>query len=448
MFDKTKQLYNNVGVGLRPRQAFVEYVGDYLIPYICKESGDRVNLERLKWRYRDNLPRRWISHFLNLKTLVTSDILYLEELAKIISQSCPGFHTLVFSNENELATRYPDTKVDESCALFLNQLKQNTLRKLIISSLQDKISFTSYEIIRSLSRHAGSLKELRIDPLNFIALEKLHLLDACKTLTSLQITFCHRDMRQISNLREIDNGLFQSIVDWICSCRSLRELFLGIPIDANAIVTQLCRKDWIRLEKLEIHTPIKVAESRDFLRALSTQTSLEYLHICLHMIHPSYERLDEIDDHYHDDYPEDYSFGDIPHFMSSLSRLTNLKYLYLPTSSASYHKNTIINLVSYFPRLEEFSFTCCYTTDDLWPAMAKLQHLRYLNIRGSSRFSFDGILTFIGALKTTNKGFGLIITAPSNISSMTREQHKTILRVLERRVGGCYKTFHYIRNRF
>ncbi|KAI0996778.1 hypothetical protein K3495_g11406 [Podosphaera aphanis] len=407
------------------RQEIVESVVDCIFRFTCKESGARVNLESLSWHPKKTIPERWISHISNLRTLGTSDRLSLE-LGKLISQSCPRFHTL-HSSTTYYTSAY--IKAPSEITLFLNQLRQNTLRNLSICPMP-----AGNEIIRSLNRQAESLKELRLESIILIATKNLHRLNAYKTLTSLRLNFRKWNTEDISEFRERKNGLFQAMVDWICSCRSLRKLFLvqlpgGIAI---AIVTQVCRKDWIRLQTLYIHSLIQIEEREDFLRALSTQTMLEYLIFDVEVSLQSYCHL-----------------GDDPNFASLLGRLVNLKclslqpnskYRNLPVDSAApYDENSIIDLVSYLPKLEEFTFQCRCATDAIWSALAKLKYLNYLNILARPCFfSFNGILEFVDALASTNKGLRIFIETPSIY--LSDEQTTEISLLLSRRVDGDIST--------
>ncbi|KAI0998071.1 hypothetical protein K3495_g10119 [Podosphaera aphanis] len=397
------------------QQETVELIVDCLFRFSCKESGARVNIESLKWKKM--IPGRWISQVSNLRTLVTSGLLDLE-VAKLISQSCPRFHTLVSNDYDfESYNRETKTQIVDRCVTFLNQLKKNTLRKLIIPDIS-----AGNEIIRSLNRQAESLKALRIEFISPNATKNLHHLNVHQTLTSLQLHFERWTMGETLKYRWRNNGLFQTMVDWICSCQNLRELLLVEPVNGTAIVTQVCRKDLIRLQKLELfYTSTEIDDKEDFLRALSTQTMLEYLSLDLEC---STERYHLVDD---------------SNYISFLGRLVNLKSLVLPPNYGTYCEKKIIDLVSHLPKLAALTFECRFSTDLIWPTLAGLKYLKYLKILAiSCSFTFNWILGFVYALyHNSNEGLGLYIM-PGHLSTfkMTDEQNIVISRLLSRRVGG------------
>ncbi|KAI1003899.1 hypothetical protein K3495_g4307 [Podosphaera aphanis] len=392
----------------------IKLVGDSLIAYICKPNNSTANLKRIRWLGENNDPlTRWISRLENLNTLVIRLPFNLGDLAKTISKKCPEFHTLVSLSavRNQFLA-----EADQSCALFLKGLKKNTLRKFTIQCLR---SLENFETFLALNHHAESLKELKFQLLYFTAANLLHLPSACQSLTSLQLNLVDLvDPEMVQS----DNGQFQTVVDWICSCRNLRELSLG-ELHEKAILTEVCSKNWICLQKLEIHTPIEIAESEDFLRALTTQTKLEHL---------SFKMV----------FPAKYSLGDIHMLISPLSRLSKLRYLDLRSTSSPLHMNTVIKLASYFPKLEKFAFTCKGTTDLLWPAIAYLHHLQSLTIAGLTYFSFHGILAFVGALPTFNKGFELSIEKQDRNIRITVEQIRIVKDLIRSRISGYFEIRH------
>ncbi|KAI1005650.1 hypothetical protein K3495_g2564 [Podosphaera aphanis] len=397
----------------------IELVGDSLISYICKSNNSTANLKRIRWLVEKNDPlTRWISCLENLSTLVIRSPPNLEDLAKTISKKCPEFHTLVLLLTT---TNQVFAEPDQNYALFLKGLKKNTIREFAIEFF---LSLEHFETFLALNHHAESLKKLKFRPLHFTVADLIHLPSACQSLTSLQLNLFNPDALE---LVQSDNGQFQTVVDWICSCRNLRELSLGYFHHEKAILTEVCSKNWIRLQKLKIYTRIEVADSEDFLRALTTQIKLENL--SFHMV-----------------FPGKYSLDDIHSFISPLSRLSKLRCLdlrstlvpFLPTPSPL-HMNTVIKLASFFPKLEEFAFACKDTTDRLWPAMARLHHLQSLTIEGLTYFSFHGILAFVGALPTLNKGFELSIKEQDRYIRIPVEQIRVVKDLIRSRVGGYFE---------
>ncbi|KAI1005653.1 hypothetical protein K3495_g2561 [Podosphaera aphanis] len=397
----------------------IELVGDTIISCIKNASNASAYLERIKWVQTNRTLTEWMIRLPDLKTLIIADPLDMEDLSKAISQNCLKFHTLVHNFYGRDYDEY-----DRNLALFLNGLSQNTLQKLCIqdysdldidiSEDEDDEDYEDYEAILSINRHAESLTELKISGLNLLATRKLPLLSACKALTSLHLDFYYFDL-----LTKKDHNIISAIVDWICSCRNLRELAIGDITCGREILTHVCSRPNMRLEKLEIIIPIILVENGLFLTALSTQTTLEFLSLKIQS-------------------PESCVF--IDNFISSLSCMQNLKCLDLAhpdiDEEGFYLPDTIVDLVSFLPRLERLAFYCRDTTDALWSAMMNLHHLRILAIRGITSFSFDGVIVFINSLRTTNEGLEIVLCGYEQPIGISTAQKLAISESLQSKVGG------------
>ncbi|KAI1006225.1 hypothetical protein K3495_g1999 [Podosphaera aphanis] len=400
------------------RSEVIELVGDCLMSYI-NEASSTANLECIRWEHKNHVLLRWISRLPNLKTLGISDPSNLQDLAKTISHNCPKFHTLVLPY---LDAQYIQTTGKQEHILFFRGLKKNTLRRLLIEANYPWNIFEDHESISSINCHAESLTALKIGSLNMEGAKKLHFLSACKAITSLQLQleFYFPGDEEIG-LREIDYDAFQGMLNWICSCRKLRELSVGDSYDGKTILTQVCSKNWIRLRKVEILQYFKISEIGELLQALSTQTTLEFLRLRVKSADECSPKLTQ-------------------NFVRSIGCLTNLKYLDVWSTFLPYFP---IDIVSYVSGLEVFVINCDGSTDALWSAMAKLHNLRALVIEGRSYFSFDGILTFINALPATYKGFELSIGEQDYATAqISCDQVKAIAELLRIKLGGLFMLHH------
>ncbi|KAI1002501.1 hypothetical protein K3495_g5698 [Podosphaera aphanis] len=409
-----------------------------------KRSEAKGNLQSLTWRIDGKSLTKWISQLPNLKSLAihVKSLPNLESLGKTISGNCPELQNMklfIYGGGKEL---------DNNLAIFLEELKQNSLRKLFIVHekfsrekdyfqmgphfMETQREFTEEryfadKTLLSLNHHAASLRYLKLCYLQTSATEMLHLIRVCKSLVSLQFSLFHN-----KDLKKTDNDLFQAIVNWICNCRGLRELSVGNSLDGTAILVQVCSKDWIQLKKLEI-LKLSRAHRKDFYRALSSQTSLEYLRL-----------RGDTSDARSKGYAADTFLGDVNDFTSALNDLKNLKHLDIILDNGSNNIFKVIKLQSYLPKtLEEFIFGCNDNTDDLWPAMAELHNLKALTIKNLSKFSYQQILAFVNALHSTNKGIVIYIEAESHRFPITKDQKSIIQSSLSARVGGNFEIEPY-----
>ncbi|KAI0994108.1 hypothetical protein K3495_g14076 [Podosphaera aphanis] len=141
----------------------------------------------------------------------------------------------------------------------------------------------------------------------------------------------------------------------------------------------------------------------------------------------------------YDDYPPlRYRLNGYSNLSSSLGRLVNLKYLSLPINYDSDYEQKIIALVSHLPNLVELHYKCRFSTDAIWPALAKLEQLKFLGIIVMNcLFTFNGTLGFVDALHTTNEGLGISIAIyDEDTFNLTEEQNIVLSQLIWSRVGG------------
>ncbi|KAI0993852.1 hypothetical protein K3495_g14332, partial [Podosphaera aphanis] len=386
------------------RRNVVKLIGDIIIAYAdnaVKKLKITSSLERLSWMHLGNTPINWISQLSNLKTLQLEDVCsFHPDLAKAIMECCPKFCNL------KLKT-YPLPSPEE-IAFFFQELKKNTLKKLhlyLYSECDDNL-------LLALNHHAESIIDLKISCSDFSITSELYLLWDCKILTSLQLS-------TPAEVTENEPPLASPewIADWISSCRSLRGLSIGDLDDGVAILTHVFTKERIRLQKLALHG-LKFVETEKFTKALSTQTSLEYLNLSAQKlqayitflylgVHQEHEMIDNL--------------------TCSLVSLTELKHLHLCLGHEFCHMDSIIHLVSHLLKLEKFSFYSRACTDEIWPAMANLRLLNALTIEGFCKFSLKGVLGFIDTLHATNKGMKLkIFEIQSHFHGRITLEHESI----------------------
>ncbi|KAI1002502.1 hypothetical protein K3495_g5699 [Podosphaera aphanis] len=403
-----------------------ELIEEFILSYICdaaRKSGTIAHLERLTWHSDAGMLTKWVSHFPKLKALAISSgtTSSLDDLAEAISYNCPEFQSLrviVHNGTNK-------EKADEIIARFVSRLNQDTLQKFttVIDSNYNNYSFGN-KTLYALNHHIESLTSLKICHMSPETTENLYLLYECKSLISLQFSLAHQQRLELT-----DNELFEEIIEWICSCRGLRELSVGDSLDGTSIVTRVCRKKRMRLQKIEI-TAMKFPDSDDFFSVLPYhQPTVEYLRIggnvafCCKIAEKNVRR--------------------------AIPRMTKLKFLDLSTlydgntHGGGYDLSTIIIVAANLPALEEFVFWCTNTSDHIWPTLARLRHLRNLKINGASEFTCEGILRFVLDLHDTNRGLDLSVMVRGGARSIDKMSRAFIRHVLRNRVGGNFELEYF-----
>jgi hypothetical protein len=124
--------------------------------------------------------------------------------------------------------------------------------------------------------------------------------------------------------------------------------------------------------------------------------------------------------------------------IASISQLHKLRYLNLVHTSDNFHTSEILKLSSALTRLEDLSFGGYDVTDDLWRGLANLHQLRILNISAMTSFSFDGILSYISALKDSNKGLALWVMSQKAENPLSDYEQSIIKQSITEKVDGKF----------
>jgi len=128
--------------------------------------------------------------------------------------------------------------------------------------------------------------------------------------------------------------------------------------------------------------------------------------------------------------------------VASISRLTNLKYLDIVSTSEFFRTFEILTLVTHLTNLEDFSFGGD-VTDNVWYGLANLRNLRFLMVQAFSSFSFDGILAYISSLHDTNQGLQLSILNQKTEDALTDQEQQIIKDAIVAKVNGKFDFMLY-----
>jgi len=395
-----KALYKKLDVPV-----ILDLVGESITNYVstaATQNGATVALEEISGEISGLALPRWVGRISKLKSMTLWDGAALSEsVATSIGHNCPQFDDLTFYGSN------PD--IDQDLASFFSGLKKDSLRSFTALSA----NAVGPETLLSLNHHKSSLQRLKLDGLRSAAIKNLSLLQGCVGLVSLEI----QDSDGSVNLEATENDIFLEVIAWLGRCEKLRELLLRNLASGPAILTQVCLRNNVRLHTLQV-TNYPLLGNQDFHRALSHQTSLESLSL----------KAD----------PEGASRDDIDVLIASISQLHKLRYLNLVNTSDYFHTSEILKLSSALTRLEDLSFGGYDVTDDLWRGLANLHQLRILNISAMTSFSFDGILSYISALKDSNKGLALWVMSQKAENPLSDYEQSIIKQSITEKVDGKF----------
>lgn len=387
-------------------QLVLELIGESITSFIAESASQNkatVAVEDLSGDIRATVLPKWVSRLSKLKSMTLWDGAVLSaSVADAIANNCHVFDDLTFYSCLSDA--------DNDLAAFFSGLNQNTLRSFAALSAGS----VGPQSLLSLNHHAQSLKKLKLDGLKIDAIKNLSYLQGCDRLESLEIS----DADGVINLETTENDVYLEVVAWLGKCSNLRELLLRNFLSGPAILTEVCLSNNIRLQKLQV-TSYPMVGNRDFHKALSHQTTLESLEL----------RAD----------PEGAFRDDIDDLITSISRLTKLKYLNLLSTSDYFRTQEILTLVSQLHDLEELWFGGYDVTDDIWHGMAGLHYLRALNIHAVTSFSSDGMLAYISTLQDTNQGMLLSVMAQSPEHGLTEVEEATIRLSIAASVDGRFE---------
>ncbi|KAG4437151.1 hypothetical protein IFR05_007353 [Cadophora sp. M221] len=385
----------------------LELVGESITSFVSQAASENratVAVEDLSGNIRTAALTTWASRLSKLKSMTLWDGAALDKsVAEAISESCYNFDDLTF-----LYFLRNDT--DHDLASFFGGLRVNTLRSFAALSA----GALGPKTLLSLNHHAKSLKKLKMDGLRSEAVKNLSYLQGCTALESIELS----DSNGAVDLESTENDVFLEVINWLGRCEGIQELLLRKFISGPKIVTQVCLKNDIRLRKLQV-VGYTLAGAQDFHKALSHQTSLEWL-----------ELRADAETSYRDD---------IDVLISSVCQLTNLKHLDLLSTSDYFSTSEILTLASHLEQLEEVFFSGYDVTDALWHGISQLHNLRSLNIHAVTSFSFGAMHGYVSTLQDTNRGLLLSVMNQKAEYAISKRLEKTIRQTIATKVDGKFE---------
>ncbi|KAK5411053.1 hypothetical protein LTR06_005943 [Exophiala xenobiotica] len=348
---------------------------------------------------------RWISRSPKLSSMVLwrGDAL-AGGAGAAIAEECEHFRDLTLHE-------WLSPDADESFAKFLDELKPNTLDYFEMISYNN-LGRLSFE---ALGRHK-SLRELALGNLNQEAVKSLNFLKGC---TELQIVKLD-DLYGTVQLEESNNDVFLEVVQWLSSCRKLRDLSLKKFLDGPAILSRVLCSPNVKLTRLSLEAyTVRHTNAQLFHGALAEQKSLESVWLKGN--------------------GEDTTPDDLSIMVQGLCALKNLKELVLKDVSDEFSGDHITTLAVSLPLLEDFWTSGGEVSEDILPALAGLKNLKNLTLYAMTQFSSTAIMEFLGSLDTeTQRGFNLSLMASSQEYDLSDSEQELIREYIRASLEGRF----------
>ncbi|TAQ85636.1 hypothetical protein B7494_g6046 [Chlorociboria aeruginascens] len=381
----------------------LDLVGESITSFAHRNSA-AVALEDLSGQISASSLLTWVGRLSRLTSLTVWDGTVLNEsVALEIAEHCPNFDDLTFM------TCVQD-ETDQSLASFFSKLRPNSLKSFTVIASNT----LGHESLFALNNHSKSLKSLKLGSLRSQGIRNLASLKGCEALETLEI----EDAEGLINLEATENDVFLEVVGWLGQCEQLKSLQLVKIVSAPEILTHLLTRNNIRLKRLGL-VGYDLINKQHLHKAISHQTSLESL-----------ELKADADGVVRDD---------IDTLVSSISQLKKLKYLDILDTSEYFHGSEIKDLASKLPDLEYFSFAGYDVSDDIWPSISCLHHLRELAIHAISSFTLNGLRNYISSLHHTNHGLLLSVLSQARENDLSEDEKSIIRQTIEAKVDGKFE---------
>lgn len=402
-------------------QQIIEMVGDKITTY-AKDSADEedkaIQLTSLEGH---NLPTPllalWVSRLSTLTTLTIRDGSVLtEEVGVSLRENCPSFKDLTCYN-----IRGPT--VDENMAAFFRALKENSLEQFTVLGSND----IGRETLVGLMQHSLSLRSLNLSTLHHTSLPFIHVLSACTYLESLQIESLTPVPPSSWALAADGVDPLIEVAAWLNGSKHLRKLSISKLGGAAKLLAEALKSSDLRLRDLDVKL---IDDDEAFYTALESQADLESLSL------KSTNEITDLMGVRHDN------------FLVSICACKKLKELNV--MQAEHLQLTTIDLTliqESLHRLQTIEFDGELLDDSIWRPLSGMPALSSISINGSSVFTYEGIKSFMDAVRATGPrpGFRLDVMNQAGEARITPAQETKLANLAIRHFGGSFE-FQYWRN--
>jgi len=343
--------------------------------------------------------RRWIPRLPRLRSLELYDGSGLDgEVAELLRIHCPKF--------NACSIFKCDLYQDDYLSAFFSGLKEQSLESFVAFSMNG----FGPQCCLGISCHSSALTELEL----FMPPTVIPHIGLLKGLTALE-TLTLIDERRTIDLEAERNDVFLDLIEWLKSCKNLRNLRLALYNCGAAVATPIVLQNDIRLRFLEVSSYAS-KDHHSFHLSLAHQRQLENLSL--------------------DSEPME-SFDEIQTLVSSLCELRQLRVLRLLGVSNQFPHQSVKLLSDNLQMLEEFYVGAVYLDDSSLEIVSQLPNLKVMAFFGITFFTFHGLLEFAKQLGDRNHQNLLLAVDNADPDECLSEEELALLRAaFAERCGG------------
>lgn len=402
-------------------QKIVEKVGDAITKF-AKEASEKQNKSvQLTSLEGANLPTSllsvWTARLSTLTTLSVRDGSVLSaEVAESIRENCPSFRELTCYNIR-------GTTVDQNMSEFFRSLRENSLENFRVLSANE----IGFDALEGLMHHSRSLRSLELSSLGNTSLPFLHLLTSCQYLEELKI---ESSIPSPPSMWAADGeDPLPRVAVWLKECRSLKRLSISKLAGASKLLSDVLSSPDLRLRELDVEL---IDDEEAFYSALGYQTDLESL------VFRSNAEVPDPNGARHDKLLDSICSCKKLRDLDIMQKATGIDQVQLTTGDLFLIRESLRNL-------EELNFDGENLTDAIFEHLAQIPSLRALYINGLSIFTYEGIRSFIEALKvaSSHRDFRLDIVNQNGDTKISERHEAELTRLMASSLNGSFNLVYF-----
>lgn len=402
-------------------QKIVEKVCDAITRF-AKEASEKQNKSvQLTSLEGANLPTSllsvWISRLSTLATLSVQDGSVLTaEVAESIRQNCPSFRELTCYNIR-------GATVDQNMSEFFRGLREDSLETFRVHSANE----IGLETLEGLMHHSRSLRSLELSSLGNTSLPFLHILTSCQYLEELKIEAGIPSPP--STWAPTGEDPLLVVATWLKECKSLKRLGITKLAGASKLLSDVLGSPDLRLRELDTEL---IDDDEAFYSALGHQIDLESLVIRCNV------EVSDPNGARHDKLLDSICSCKRLRYIDIMPKALGMDQVQLTTEDLFLIRESLRNL-------EELSFDGENLTDAIFDHLAQINLLKVLYINGSSRFTYNGIKSFIEALQKagSHRDFRLEIVKQYGDSKISDHLEAELARLMALSLNGTFNLVYF-----
>ena len=361
---------------------------------------------------------RWLPHLHNLQRmeLFVGTTLRGVDVQQAIYRQCPKFNALSIFNwldpsvigQSDVGEHDADTELGS----FLSGLPSSSLvsfENIRQCGLRDTF-FTG------LGKHCEALTEIRLC-VEKDAIPSLLLLRRCTQLQKFKLEVAGEQTDENTLTSEV----LTELVEWLKDCVQLQVMELLEVGFAPKLLKPLFEGRSVQLQELDVKAQkswYNMKESRNFHKSLATQCNLKSLSL--------FGDASEVENE------------DNETLVASICACTRLRHLKLHGVSELFSEAAVMRILSSLQEIEDLYVHGLGLGDDVLTPVANHPQLRSVCFMGLTRFSFEGLLTFVQNLDQNKGAFELSVNNASTEDLLSDDEISLVRQELKDKVNGRF----------